>query len=180
MKHWKSTIMAIALLGAFIIISGCKTTPQTPEQQATTMSNIVRAAEIVKVTVRTGVMVDVMAAPQHAPLIRKSVDALDTAISLGSLTGGQLAAIVATLPIDKQVVQIVSGSLLIYDSLSMLFMSPQSNAGTLIIAKAIADGAKEGLTLATRPAMDAGGLKAAAKKAPAFIPVPTAANTRKF
>jgi hypothetical protein len=179
-------IFAILLLAsamAIVALTGCKTV--TPEQQAAQMTNIVRAAEVVRVVVRTGVMVDALAAPQHVPLIQKSVDALNTAIALGSLTGGQLVAIVATLPIDKQVVQIVNGSLLIYDSISILFMTPESNAGTLLIARAVTQGATEGLQFAaTQKNATMTPLERMrqfdAFKAPAFIPAPATENTRKF
>jgi hypothetical protein len=172
--------MAVALIGAaFFVLTACKTTPQTPEQQAVTMSNIVRVAEITKVTVRAGVIADIIANPQHAELIRKSVEALNTGIESGSLTGGQVAGIVAALPIDKKIVQTVSGAMLVYDSLTLLFYSPVTQAGTLVIAKAIADGAMEGLNAVAYHSKDAAA-SVRVKKAPTVVPAPTSANTRGF
>lgn len=151
------------------------------------MTNVVRAAEIIRVVVRTGVLVDAIANTNHVALIQQSVNSLNQSLKSGTLTGSQLILVVASLPIDKTTIQIVSGSLLIYDSINVLFMTPDSQVAIFTIASAISAGAEEGLALAKTQAVVSAVRSVApatpavsAAAAAAAVPAPTAANTKKF
>lgn len=162
---------AALLVTPMLFTTGCATTPP-----AVNMTNVVRAAEIIRVVVRTGVLVDAIANTNHVPLIQQSINGLNQSLKTGTLTGGQLIVVVASLPIDKTAIQIVSGSLLIYDSINVLFMTPDSQVAILTIARAISAGAEEGLALAKTQASTA----AVKSVAPAFVPTPTKSNTVKL
>lgn len=177
---------AALLVTPTLFTTGCKTT-----QPAVNTTNVVRAAEIIRVVVRTGVLVDAVANTNHVALIQGSVNSLNASLKSGTITGGQLITIVASLPIDKTTIQIVAGSLLIYDSISVLFMSPESQWAIFTIASAVATGAEEGLALAKIQTAATTAAAPTAKSAPAApaaaaataagaVPTPSAANTLKL
>jgi len=185
MKKLVTALSCVSLLAMPVIVGSMLSTGCVTTAPSVNMTNVVRSAEIIRVVVRTGVLVDAIANTAHVPLIQKSLDGLNSSLSTGSLTGGQLIVVVAGLPLDRTTVQIVSGSLLIYDSLSVLFMTPDSKLAVYTIGKAVAAGAEEGLALAKTQAGSTGASVARSvagvrTPAPAFVPVPTKANTRKF
>jgi hypothetical protein len=119
-------------------------------------------------------MADLIANPQHRADIAKATDALTAGIDSGTITGGTLAGIVETLPIKSDTVRVVGVMLLVYDGLSMFWMTPESNAAVLLIATAVRDGAQQGLALAGSPARQ---LQASKGTKP---PEPTKVNTLGF
>lgn len=178
-KHYRNSILILSILAlaALCLLPACKTGPDGATVVDTNAVN--RAAAVAKVAVRAGVAADVIANPQHRTQIKLSADSLEVAVKAGKMTGGTLASVVASLPIDRSTVRVVTGALLIYDSVAVLWWDAQSQWAVDTIALAVAEGAKEGL-LMNPVVVPETQLRAARAPDVILIPVPTAANTKKL
>lgn len=179
MKTMKSTLLLSVLLAAsFTALTACRTAPPTPEQQAQAATNLANVCKAIKAIVQTGLTADLLVNPQHRPMVVSSKRVLDDAITLGQLSGAQLAGIVAGLPVKQETILFVTGTLLIYDGVSGFWYTGDTQKVLLAIGQAVSDGAAGALAYSTKGGRAGAPSPAAAAPPPAPVSSGPGCNVR--
>lgn len=164
------TLFSVLSLSYLIALLGCQTAP--------TSDQLDRAQNVARVAVQTGATAALIAKPEIRPALKLSLKSITAAVDSGRVTATQLGSLVAGLPVKSDTLRIVNGICLLFDSLSVLWIDPSTEAAVL----AVATGVKDGLAAAlSAPVMDSAPSAIKPAKSPALlIPDPNTGNTRKL
>lgn len=156
------TILLTALLLLPIAFVACKTTPTTDQLQ--------RTQDITRAAVQSACTLQLTALPAQRPYLQASLTAVNEAISQGKVTATVLGRLITALPLDPNVVRYTQTGLLIYDTLSVLWMNPATDAALLATARGISEGLANALSLTANPQPVAA--PRSALRAPRSVPPP--------